>query len=72
MSAQKYAVYFTDKNDSPYSVNNPEEFLSARSIARRTKFDIETTIQDLPVNPQYVQQIGALGAQVSYTSRWLN
>jgi serine protease AprX len=72
MSAQKYAVYFTDKNDSPYSVNNPEEFLSARSIARRTKFDIETTIQDLPVNPQYVQQIEALGAQVSYTSRWLN
>ncbi|MDL2239052.1 S8 family peptidase [Bacteroidales bacterium OttesenSCG-928-K22] len=72
LSAQKYAVYFTDKNNSPYSINAPEEFLSQRSIDRRTRHEVETTVQDLPVNPQYVQSLRNLGATVPFTSRWLN
>ena len=30
LPAQKYAVYFTDKNNTPYSIDNPEQFLSQR------------------------------------------
>ena len=70
--AEKYAVYFTDKNNSPYSIANPEQFLSQRSLARRARHGIAVVTQDLPVNPEYVQQLRSLGAQVPFTSRWLN
>lgn len=72
LMANKYAVYFTDKNNSPYSINYPEEFLSQRSIARRARFGIAVNTQDLPVNPSYVQQVTSLGATLIHTSRWLN
>lgn len=70
--AQKYAVHFTDKNDSPYSIANPEQFLSQRSIERRARLDIAIDVDDLPVNPAYVSGVEALGANVVHTSRWLN
>ncbi|MCL2168148.1 MAG: S8 family serine peptidase [Lentimicrobiaceae bacterium] len=69
---QKYAVYFTDKNNSPYSIENPEQFLSQRAIDRRNRHSIGIDIQDLPVNPQYVQQLKDMGAKVPFTSKWLN
>jgi len=72
LSAQKYAVYFTDKNNSPYSIENPEEFLSQRSLERRERHQIAVVVQDFPVNPQYVQTLKSLGAKVPFTSRWLN
>jgi len=72
LSAQKYAVYFKDKDNSPYSIDNPEAFLSQRSLDRRARHGIEITAQDLPVNPQYVQQVKNLGAKTPFTSKWLN
>ena len=41
--AQKWAVYFTDKNNSAYSIDDPEKFLSERAIERRNKYNIEIT-----------------------------
>ncbi|MCL1850579.1 MAG: S8 family serine peptidase [Bacteroidetes bacterium] len=72
LSAQKYAVYFTDKNNTPYSIENPEAFLSQRAIDRRARHNIAINMQDLPVNPQYVQALRNLGANVPFTSKWLN
>jgi len=72
LSAQKYAVYFKDKNDTPYSIENPEQFLSQRSIDRRARHNIDVTTQDLPVNPQYVAALISMGAKVPFTSKWLN
>jgi hypothetical protein len=68
----RYAVQLTDKNNSPYSVNNPLAFLSQRAIDRRIKQNIAITEHDFPVNPAYVMQIAATGATVLNTSRWLN
>ncbi|MBW3545956.1 MAG: S8 family serine peptidase, partial [Bacteroidetes bacterium] len=68
----RYMVFFTDKAASPYSIDSPEEFLTARAIERRVKFQIPITEQDLPVNEQYVQQIREQGVPVFYRSRWLN
>lgn len=70
--AYKWAVYFKDKNNSNYSIDNPKEFLSLRAIERRQKFNIAITEEDFPVNSNYVQQIEALGATIFGTSRWLN
>lgn len=69
-----YRIYLSDKNNSPYSIDNPSEFLSQRAIDKRTRFSIPITEQDLPVNPQYKQQILALHPQMQQlaVSKWLN
>jgi subtilisin family serine protease len=73
LAVRKYLVYFRDKAASPYSVSQPQAFLSARSVQRRTKQGIAVKPRDLPVNPAYVAQVRAVpGVQVWYTSRWLN
>lgn len=68
----KYFVKFKDKNNSPYSIENPSEFLSQRSIERRTKQGISITMNDLPVNPDYLQQIKNTGASVNFQLKWFN
>ena len=70
--AQKWAVYFTDKNNSAYSIDDPEKFLSERAIERRNKYNIEITEADIPVNELYIEQLRQLGATALGTSRWFN
>ncbi|MDR3651486.1 MAG: S8 family serine peptidase [Paludibacter sp.] len=67
-----FYVQFKDKNNTPYSLSNPADFLSARSIARRTAFGISCDSTDLPVNLSYLQQIKNLGIQVHNVSKWMN
>lgn len=68
----RYFVFLSDKTSTPYSINIPDKFLSARSLARRARQNIEITEQDLPVDPDYLNQIDQTGAETYYTSRWLN
>ncbi|OEK04635.1 hypothetical protein BFP71_14360 [Roseivirga misakiensis] len=65
-------VFFTDKANTNYSTNRPLEFLSQRAIDRRLKHNAAITSQDFPVNSSYVDQVGALGIETYYTSRWMN
>lgn len=69
-----YRVTFTDKDNSPYSIDNPSDFLSERALAKRSRFAIPITEQDLPINPQYVQQICAFDNQIRELchSKWMN
>jgi len=69
-----YRIYLSDKNNNPYSIDNPSAFLSQRAIDKRVRFNIPITEQDLPVNPQYKQQIQALNAQIQIlaVSKWMN
>ena len=69
-----YRIYLSDKNNSPYSIENPSEYLSQRAIDKRARFNIPVTEQDLPVNPQYKQQILALHSQMRQlsVSKWMN
>ena len=68
----QYFVLFKDKANSPYSVSRPKEFLSDRSIKRRTNQKITITERDLPPNPSYLTEIVKTGAKVLYKSRWIN
>ncbi|NDK54348.1 S8 family serine peptidase [Pontibacter fetidus] len=70
--SKKYLIYLTDKNNTPFSVQEPEKFLSSKSIARRQRQQIPITSRDLPVNPVYVQTIKNKGVEVWYSSRWFN
>ena len=73
--AQSYNYYvsFTDKNGSPYSISQPEAFLSTKAIERRTKQQINIITEDLPVNPAYVAGLEGVGStSVRETVKWLN
>ena len=67
-----YWVQFTDKNDSPYSIDNPEAYLSPRALQRRANLGISIDEYDLPVNPQYLQAVADCGAEPLNPSKWLN
>jgi hypothetical protein len=69
---QKYFVAFTDKNGTPYNINDPQAFLTQRSIDRREAQGIPIIERDLPVTPAYVSTIAALGAQVYTRCKWFN
>ncbi|GAB3846790.1 S8 family serine peptidase [Hymenobacter terrigena] len=73
-TVRRHLVYFRDKAGTPFSVAQPQAFLSARALARRSRQGIAVLPRDLPVNPAYVAQIRAVsgGPQVLYTSRWFN
>lgn len=69
---QAYWIYFRDKQHTPYSVDAPEAFLSAESIARRKEKHIRVREFDLPVDPSYIEAVKATGAHIRVTSKWLN
>ena len=67
-----YWVQFTDKNNSPYSIDNPEAYLSQRALQRRANLNISIDEYDIPVNPQYLQAVADCGAELLNPSKWLN
>ncbi len=67
-----YWVAFTDKNNSAYSLVNPNEYLSQRAIERRAKQNIPIDSLDLPVNSNYIDSVINLGVELVHPSKWLN
>lgn len=67
-----YWVQFTDKANSPYSIDNPEAYLSPRALQRRANLGISIDEYDIPVNPQYLQAVADCGAELINPSKWLN
>ncbi len=70
----RYFIYFTDKSSDsyPFSISNPESFLTSRAIERRSKQEIAISEEDLPVDPSYTQGLKDAGAEVYFTSKWFN
>lgn len=69
-----YRLTLSDKNNSPYSIDNPSDYLSPRALEKRARFNIAITEQDLPVNPQYVQQVKNVNdhIRVLCSCKWFN
>ena len=67
-----YYVQFTDKVGTPYTLDNPLEFLSQRAVDRRSAQGIPVDNTDLPVSPAYVSALEDLGVSVVFVSKWLN
>lgn len=68
----KYWVQLSDKADTPYRLDQPEEYLSPRAMERRHTFHIAIDSLDLPVNPQYLRRLQEAGFTVHAVSRWMN
>jgi subtilisin family serine protease len=67
-----YWVYFSDKGGSTYRIDQPEHFLSQRSINRRATQGLAVDHLDIPVNTAYLEEVKALGVEIKHVSRWLN
>lgn len=67
-----YRVYLTDKKGTPYSLKQPEKFLSPKAIERRKKQHLKLDATDLPVSPQYITAVEQLGVKVVSKSKWNN
>ncbi len=72
VAPDKYWVRFTDKDNSPYSIENPEAFLSQQAIDRRNAQGIPVVENDLPVNPSYISAVVNTGATLLNISKWFN
>ena len=69
----KYIVRFKDKAGTPFTVDNPEAYLSAKAIERRTKQNIAIDETDLPITPRYIDSVRLAGAvTILNNSKWLN
>lgn len=66
-------VYFTGKPNAQSYLNNPLTMLTQRALDRRTAQNIAITIQDVPVEQTYIDQVDAAnGITVMAKSKWLN
>jgi serine protease AprX len=69
----RYIILLNNKAGTPYSLNNPIQFLTQRSIDRRTRYSIPIDSTDLPIPPAYIDSILAAGnVTLLNTSKWLN
>ncbi|MBC8457349.1 MAG: hypothetical protein H8D67_05060, partial [Deltaproteobacteria bacterium] len=72
IAPNKYFVEFTNKCNSPFSIDRPWEFLSQRALDRRAISGIEIELNDLPVTPDYVEEVSLIGVDVITRSKWFN
>ena len=70
--AFRYFISFTDKANTTFSVNFPEEYLSPKTISKRQKFSIAIDSTDLPVSSLYINDLKSAGFVIENTSKWFN
>ena len=69
----RLVIQLKDKNNNTYSLSNPSQYLSARAIQRRTKFNIPYDSTDLPITQAYIDSISLVSnVNVLSVSKWLN
>ncbi len=69
---KQYWIQFTDKNNTPFELSQPLEFLSQRALDRRSAQAINLSESDLPVDPAYIQAVLDEGTIYLTHSKWLN
>ncbi|MBL4755284.1 MAG: S8 family serine peptidase [Flavobacteriales bacterium] len=72
LAPSRYRVTFTDKANTPFSIANPLEFLSQKSVDRRNKQGIAVKAEDLPIDPAYISATLQTGVQLLNRSKWFN
>jgi hypothetical protein len=69
----KLIIQFKDKGSNTFSLANPSQYLSAKAIQRRTRFNISVDSTDLPVTQRYVDSLRLAGnVTILSKSKWLN
>ncbi len=69
----KYIIRFKDKAGTPFTINNPSQYLSAKAIQRRVRQNISIDSTDLPITPRYIDSVRLAGNVIILNkSKWLN
>tara|TARA_Y100001934_G_C12352061_1_gene775933 strand:- start:743 stop:2311 length:1569 start_codon:yes stop_codon:yes gene_type:complete len=66
-----YLVKFKYKN-SAFSINNPGDYLSIKSISRRDAYNVQIDSTDLPINQNYIDSVKQYSLSVQAQSKWHN
>lgn len=66
----KFRVYLKDKGNTDYSVDEPEKFLSPKSIERKGRQNVLVDETDFPLSTDYFIQMSQSGAEVVSHSKW--
>ena len=69
-----YRLYLKDKDlaHNPYSVDKPEQYLSVRSVERRSRQHLPVDVTDLPVATTYIDSVRQAGCEIVGKSKWNN
>ena len=69
----RYVIRLKDKKGTAFSISNPSAYLSARALARRTRYKISIDSADLPISAAYLDSIKLVpNVTVLNVSKWLN
>ena len=66
-----YRLHLKDKGNPPFSLANPDDFLSSKSIERRIRQGLPVDSFDLPLDPAYIEAISETGVTVRTYSKWV-
>ena len=66
-----YRLILKDKGNPSFSMEQPEMFLSDKSIQRRARQGFVVDSVDLPIAPSYLQAIASTGAEIRTFSKWV-
>lgn len=66
----KFRVYLKDKGTTNYSVNEPEKFLSEKSIERKKRQNVKIDNSDFPISDNYFSLLEKTGGKIVSHSKW--
>jgi hypothetical protein len=66
----KFRVSLKDKGQTAYTLQNPTQFLTQKSIDRKQRQNVTIDETDLPISPDYFNQLELAGATVVTHSKW--
>ena len=67
-----FRLYLKDKGVATTALSSPEAFLSPEAVERRTRRNVEITLNDVPVSSDCMELIRATGVRVITQSKWLS
>jgi serine protease AprX len=69
----RHLIQLKNKAGSPHQIQQPETFLTERSIERKNRHGIVIDSSDLPLSPNYINQLRQInGVQILALSKWTN
>lgn len=66
----KFRVYLKDKGETSYTLDNPTQFLTQKSIDRKQRQNVAINETDFPISQDYFNQMELAGANVVAHSKW--
>ena len=68
----KFRIYLKDKGFNEYTLEDPSQFLSPKSIDRKKTQNVEIDERDFPISEDYFKLVEKAGSKVVSHSKWFN